>query len=119
MVATHVEIQTNLEQTKSIIKARKETIAEKENRIEKQNNIFSAYSANWQKFLVHAECTGLKNGWHHAFLLIWQEDFASGKLRMQEGTLQCKVECFQGMNNFDVVVFVVLVVPEFTAVLRR
>ena len=54
MVATHVEIQTNLEQTKSMIRVKKETMYEKKNQIEKQNDKFKAHSANWRNFLVNS-----------------------------------------------------------------
>merc|ERR1719174_3692245 len=57
-----------------MIRVRKETIYEKKNQIEKQNDKFKAHSANWRNFLG---------------------DFSTSKLRMQEGTLQCKVACFQ------------------------
>ena len=59
MVATHVEIQTNLEQTESIIKTRKETIAEKKIQIQKQNSKFRAHSANWGNFLVQPKAASL------------------------------------------------------------
>ena len=117
MVATHVEIQTNLKQAGSIINVRKETIKEKKIQIEKQNTEFRAHSANWRNFLVnqthrssaYAFCQEQLVAF--VFLLIFQGNFSRGKLRMQEGTLQCKVECFQGRAGVYAVVVLVSVFP--------
>ena len=55
-----------------------------------------------------------------AALVLFQGDFSTSKLRMQEGTLQCKVACFQGRAELYTVIVVVSFVLEFIpAVLQR